>query len=97
MNTRMLGWFVAIAIAVFILLLAIQEIVLHLRVRYPIPRMDYYPGVARQPTPWAAFGDAIRTDVAIFLHSAFMIFFWLAISALLWGLLITRRSSGPEK
>jgi hypothetical protein len=98
MNARRLGWFVAIAFAVFILIVAFQDIVLHLRVRYPISQTDSYFGhVARRPTPWASFWDTAMIEVTIFLHSPLMIAFWLAISVLLWGLFVTRRGAGPEK
>jgi hypothetical protein len=98
MNARPLGWLVTIALAVFILIVAFQDIALHLRVRYPMSQTDSYFGhVARRPTPWASFWDAAMVDVTIFLHSALMIVFWLAISVLLWGLFVTRRSARPEK
>jgi hypothetical protein len=98
MKARPLLWFIGIAFAVFILMLAIQDIVLHLRIHYPMTRMDFYlRDVAERPTLWTSFRGAIIGDVAIFLHSALMIFFWLAISALLWALFVTRSGPGPEK
>jgi hypothetical protein len=97
-SARPLGWFVAFAFAVSILVVAFQDIVLHLRVRYPMSQTDSYFGdVARRPTPWASLWDAAMADVTIFLHSALMIAFWLVISVLLWGLFVSRRGVRPEK
>jgi hypothetical protein len=97
MNLRSIGWLASIALATFILVLAVQNIVLHLRLHYPMPRTDsYLAHTAARSTRWDSFWDTIVADVTNLLHSPFMIVFWLAASVLLWGLVIARRGSGSE-
>jgi len=97
MNARPLGWFIAIAFVVLILILTCQSIVLHLHVLHPRTHLDYYlSDVAGRSSSWVYSEDFIIADVAIFLHKPLMIISWLAGSVLFWGLFVTRDGSGPE-
>jgi hypothetical protein len=95
MKARSFGCFVAIAFAVLVLMLACQSIVLHLGTPHRMTSIDYYlADVVERTTPWDHFRRTILGDVAVFLHSPFLIayiVFWLATSALSWGIFVTLR------
>jgi hypothetical protein len=95
MKARMFSWFVPIAIAALILILACQGIVSHLRVPRPMTNTDQYlADIAARDTLWVYVRGAIGADMAIFWHSPLRIVFWLATSALFWGVLVIRRGPG---
>jgi sporulation protein YlmC with PRC-barrel domain len=95
MNARPIAWLAAIAIGVFFLMPAVQKIVRHLRLHYPMPRTNsYLAHAATRSTRWDSFLDTIVAEVTSLLHSPFMIGCWFVASVLLWGLLVARRGPG---